>query len=65
VTGELSLSIARVITVSVFCVVFPLVVCFTARHCSKIVSVDVEGRNYPSNLRLSPLPVLASWLLSY
>ena len=53
------------ITVSVICAVFPLVVGFTASHCSWIVSVDGQGRKYPSNLRLSPLTVLAPWLLSY
>ena len=45
------------ITVSVMCAVLPFVVRFTASHCSYIVSVDVEGRKYASNLGLSPLKV--------
>jgi len=57
--GKLSLSVSRVITVSVICTVFPLVVCFTASHNSWIVSGDVDGRKDPSNLRLSLLTVLA------
>jgi len=63
--GKLSLSVSWVITVSVICAVFPLVICFTASHCSYIVSVDIEGRKYPSNLRFSPLKGLAPRLLAY
>ena len=32
--GKLSLSISRVIIASVICIIFQLVVCFTASHCS-------------------------------
>jgi len=63
--GKLFLSVSRVITVSVICSVFPLLICSTASHHSWILSMDLESRKYPSILRLSPLTVLAPGLLSY
>jgi len=62
--GQLPLSVSRVTIVSVIGAVFPLMVCFTSTHCSLIVSVDVEGRKYSSNLHLRQSTVLTPWLLS-